>query len=241
MRWHLIEGEAGCDFAREQDFVAIVVDALRASATAAMLFQAGATEILVTREVDTALEAKRAWAGALLYGERDGIPPEGFDHGNSPLEVEHAAGKRVIFTTTTGANRLVHCWGARAVYMGSPVNATAVVRAAASHGADVVIIPAGLTGHPHFDAQEDWAGAAWLAQCAGGALGEGRARFEYWQQRIADEGLTSLFETAPHAKNLRHLGFDKDIAFCAKPDQTQATPHAVDRNDFGVLLRNANA
>jgi 2-phosphosulfolactate phosphatase len=225
----------------EHDCVAIVVDALRASATAAMLFHEGALEILVAREVEAARQARRAWPGALLYGERDGLPPEGFDHGNSPQEASHAAGKRVIFTTTTGANRLVHCWGARAAYMGSPVNARAVVAAAVTHGCDVVVIPAGLTGHPHFDAQEDWAGAAFLAQCANAVVGEGRARCDYWQARIASEGLTTLFESAPHATHLRHLGFESDIPFCAQVDLTGAVPMAVDRNAHGVLLRNANA
>ena len=35
--WHFIEGEAGCAFAVEQQCAALVVDSLRASATAAML------------------------------------------------------------------------------------------------------------------------------------------------------------------------------------------------------------
>lgn len=241
MRWHLIEGEVGCTYAVEHDCVAIVVDALRASATAAMLLHEGALEILAVCEVETALEARRSWPGALLYGERNGVPPEGFDHGNSPLEAGAAAGRRVIFTTTTGAHRLVHCWGARAAFMGSPVNATAVIQAAVAQGTDIVLIPAGLTGHPRIDAQEDWAAAAFLAHRAGAVIGEGRAHYEYWQKRIDNEGLTQLFESAPHAQQLRRLGFDQDIPYCAQVDLTEAVPIAVDRNAHGVLLRNANA
>ena len=56
MPWHFIEGEAGCRYAVEHGCVAIVVDALRASATAAMLLDAGATRILAVREVAEARE-----------------------------------------------------------------------------------------------------------------------------------------------------------------------------------------
>ncbi len=85
MWWHIIEGEAGCDYARERGCVAVVVDALRASATAAMLLHHGARSILAVREVEEALTAKTKHADALLFGERGGLPPEGFDFGNSPL------------------------------------------------------------------------------------------------------------------------------------------------------------
>jgi 2-phosphosulfolactate phosphatase len=168
-------------------------------------------------------------------------PPKASTTATARKRPAHAAGKRVIFTTTTGANRLVHCWGARAAYMGSPVNARAVVQAAVTHGCDVVVIPAGLTGHLHFDAQEDWAGAAFLAQCANAVVGEGRARCDYWKARIASEGLTTLFETAPHATQLRHLGLDSDIPFCAQVDLTEAVPSPWTATRTRVLLRNANA
>ena len=49
--WHLIEGEAGCRFAVEKGCVAVVVDALRASATAAMLLERGARELVVVRPI----------------------------------------------------------------------------------------------------------------------------------------------------------------------------------------------
>ncbi len=56
--WHIVEGEAGCRFAADRSAVAVVVDALRASATAAMLLDAGATELLVVRTVSEAFAAR---------------------------------------------------------------------------------------------------------------------------------------------------------------------------------------
>lgn len=236
MKCHLIEGAAGCDYAVERQCVAVVVDALRASATAAYLLHAGATEIVVVREVEDAYAAHRAYPGALLAGERGGLPPEDFDLGNSPRQVETAAGRRVIFTTTTGAGRLIACWGAPAVYMGSTVNAAAVARAAASHGRDVVLIPAGLMDDPGFIAQEDWVAATAVAIALDVAVGEGAGRFQYWRARIESEGLPYLFATAPHAEKLRAVGLDADIPFCAQLDSVSAVPLVLGRNQFGVTV-----
>lgn len=239
IHWHIIEGEAGCRFAVEKRAVAVVVDALRASATAAMLLDAGACELWVVREVEGAFALRNRLPGAMLYGERGGLPPEGFDFGNSPREVEAARDRQVIFTTTTGAGRLVSAWGAQALYLGATINASAVTRAVAGHDCDVVLIPAGLTGDPDFDAQEDWAAATAIAMSAGKIhLGEGAAAFVDWRQRIEAEGLENLFRTAPHAGKLREAGLEADIAFCAQKDITNAVPEAVRREGDAIVVRN---
>lgn len=237
MQWHLMEGEAGCEFAVAHNCTAVVVDALRASATAAMICDAGALSVLVVREVDEALRAGAALPDALLYGERDGIPPAVFHYGNSPQEAHYANGKSVIFTTTNGAARLVSAWGAHAILMGTTTNATATARVATELGRDVVLIPAGLTSDPNFDAQEDWCASVAIAMKAGGTIGEGRAMFDTWRARIEDEGIEALFAKAPHAGKLRKIGMESDVAWCAQVDVTTAVPQAVSRTEYGVILK----
>lgn len=237
-RWHFIEGEAGCRFAVERGCAAIVVDALRASATAAMMLEAGAAELLVCREVEEARALKAEDPDVLLFGERGGLPPEGFDGGNSPREVGACKGRTVIFTTTTGAGRLVACWGAAAVLLGTAVNAAACVRAAMACANDVVMIPAGLMHDPYFDAQEDRAAAAYLASLAldqGAMLGEGTAACQGWIERIQAEGLEALFDSAPHAEKLRKAGLEADVSLCARTDLTAAVPCAAER--VGAAVR----
>jgi len=240
VRWHLIEGKAGCEYAVENHSVAVIVDALRASATAAMILDAGATELLVVRTVDEALALKRETPDRLLFGERGGLPPEGFDFGNSPREAFAAKGKRIAFTTTTGAQRLIDAFGSVAVYMGTTLNASAVIAAAARHNTDVVLIPAGLEGDPTFDAQEDWVAATLLASRAGGEIGRGRERFEHWQRRIESEGVAALFYGAPHARKLRAVGLEADIDYCAQIDIVSAVPVVVERTSAGVRIGDAS-
>ena len=225
--WHIIEGAEGCAFALKHGCVAVVVDALRASATAAMLLDAGARELLVVQEIEDAWALKRAYPEALLFGERGGLPPSGFDCGNSPRDVSRAAGRTVIFTTTTGAGRLVACRDAPASFMGTTVNASAVARAAVAQDRDVVLIPAGLMSDPKFDPQEDWVAAAAIAARAGARIGEGAQLYHHWRGRIEEQGIARLFATAPHAEKLRRVSLGEDIAFCARVDATSAVPWAV--------------
>ncbi len=249
MQVHLVEGAEGCQFARECGGVAVIVDALRASATAAMLLDAGATEILAVRTVEEAFEARAELPDALLYGERGGLPPEGFDHGNSPAEAGAARGRRVVFTTTTGAGRLVEAWGAAAVMMGSPVNGSAAARhaaaLAAAAGTDVVVVPAGLMDEPDHDAQEDRAASVFLArlilETPGATPGRGEPMLRHFGARLASEGLAALFHGAPHAENLRRINKTADIDLCARVDATRSVPLATARHPLGVVMRAAAA
>ncbi len=246
MRWHFIAGKDGCRYAIENECTAIVVDALRASATAAFMLRAGATEILAVREIEEALSLKAKLPDALLAGERGGLPPEGFDLGNSPRDVSIVRDKRVIFTTTTGAGRLIQSWGAPIIYMGSTVNATAVARAAAAHQRDVVLVLAGLMTDPAYSAQEDWVGAAAIAMAAERAcglveVGEGGHRYTYWRDRIHCDGIPLLFESAPHAQNLREAGLAGDIGFCAAVDSVATVPMAVAFGGLAVRVIDAPA
>lgn len=227
MTWHIIEGEPGTRYAVEHGAVAVIVDALRASATAAALLEAGATAIHCFDSVDAALRARAQHPGALLYGERGGLPPEGFDYGNSPLEAPHAAGRPVLFTTTTGTARLAESARAPAAYMGSCVNALALIGRLTDHTEDIVLVPAGKSGDPDFDADEDWAAAAFIAQLADAEIGEGAVWYREWRQRLEWEGLEPWFRRSRHGQRLIELGFEADVAACSKPNIFDAVPRRI--------------
>jgi 2-phosphosulfolactate phosphatase len=222
---HLMSGEEGCHWAREQKAVAVVVDALRASATITILLQQGALDVLVVKEVDEAYAYRRAHPDTLLVGERGGLKVDGFDFGNSPTEIRHAdvQGKRVVFTSTTGAQRLVDCLGASGVVVGTTINASAVARQVASmaqaENIPIVIIPAGLATDPSVVADEDWLGATALAGRMGFPIHQASERsFQQYQQLIQSAGLLEGFLTSAHGQKLVRLGFMDDIRLCAQVD-----------------------
>jgi len=236
----MIQGLDGCRFAVEHRCVAVIVDALRASATAAMLLDAGATELIFVKTVEDAYAAKAAYPDALLAGERGGLPPAGFDIGNSPRTVGMANGRRVIFTTTTGSQWLIESWGAAAVFMGTTVNASAVAQAAVdaaqAANTDIVWIPAGLSTDPAFSAQEDWVAATVIASIADVEVKEGRAEYDHWRARIEQEGVPALFHSAPHAAKLRAVNLADDLDYCSQVNLTDQVPVAVARTAEGIIV-----
>lgn len=104
--------------------VAVVIDVLRMTTTAAALLAGGMRRLTIVAETDAAL-AHAASSGALLFGERMGLPYPGFDGGNSP--VEHAkrdyGGRSAILCTTNGSKAVGLVAGARHVLLGAIVNA----------------------------------------------------------------------------------------------------------------------
>jgi 2-phosphosulfolactate phosphatase len=223
---HLLAGEEGCDWARRHQAVAMVVDALRASATITLLLQRGAADVIVVKEVDEAYAYRDVHPEAVLVGERGGLKVAGFDFGNSPTEIQRAdvLGKQVVFTSTTGAQRLVDCLGASAIVVGTPINATAVAHHAAalarSANVPIVIIPAGLATDPAVVAKEDWLGAVVLAAHMPDVPLSAAAApsFQRYQQVIRTVGLLAGFLDSAHGRKLVQLGFTEDIHLCAQVD-----------------------
>src|SRR5439155_6458054 len=66
--------------------ITIVVDVLRASSSIVTLLDRGCRSIGLAESVETARSAAKEIKEVILCGEVGGLPPYGFDHGNSPSE-----------------------------------------------------------------------------------------------------------------------------------------------------------
>jgi 2-phosphosulfolactate phosphatase len=92
--------------------------------------EAGAREVIPCLEVEEAREiaASMPRSQFVLAGERGGLPIDGFDLGNSPLECDPAAvaGRTIVMTTTNGIRAMARCRTAETVLIGGFVNAGAL-------------------------------------------------------------------------------------------------------------------
>ncbi|MCS7185956.1 MAG: 2-phosphosulfolactate phosphatase [Armatimonadetes bacterium] len=233
---YIAVGERGCQLANELEAIAIVVDALRASATLTSLFERGVFEVWVVAELEQAWQLKQEMPDALLIGERNSIKIEGFDFSNSPTEIweaENLSGKRAIFTSTTGARRILGCQGASAVLVGSTVNATAVAKVArevsGKQNRPVVIVASGVYGHGDEWATEDIAAAWAIAEKIGFTVKEAPSQ----PVGILDE----IFATSLHGRELLALGLKEDVRWCAQVDLVSAVPQVYGFNRNSAILR----
>lgn len=206
--------------------VAVVFDVLRATTMMAALLDAGATGIRAVGEVETALECRQADPTVLLAGERGGIPPKGFDLGNSPVRIDPAlvAGRTVVMTTTNGTAAVGRASEASVCLMGSLTNLDALAEALRSLDQNTLLICSGTDGG-RSDEDELAAGLlldrlrAWnrtdaaddVADRATGAIG-------------ASGGIPAAVERSWHARRLVELGFSDDVAYCARLSVTRTVP-----------------
>jgi 2-phosphosulfolactate phosphatase len=140
----------------------IVVDVLRAFSTAAYAFSRGAEKIILTGDVDEALSLKSQTPNSRAMGEVGGLPPDGFDFGNSPTQIleEDLTGINLIQRTGAGTQGAVRCKNADVLLASSFVVADATIRYVNSLApADVTFV---ITGETFRGGDEDFACAEYL-------------------------------------------------------------------------------
>jgi len=229
---YLTRGKEGCALAERLGAIAIVVDALRASATLAALLEHGISRILVIASVEDARAHAACEPDALLVGERGGERLDGFHLGNSPLEIIAApdfAARTAIFTSSNGAQRLAACLHAHRTLVGSVSNAGAVVewtrRTAVADQRPVVLIAAGQYPDENFISPEDESTCAYLAARLGLPIAaDAQAAFAHLEREFILHGLADIFHHSAHAQRLMKIGYSEDVLFCARADTLRTLP-----------------
>lgn len=150
------------DQAEEATGLVVVIDVLRAFSTAAYALAAGALEIVCVATVAEALTVRDELPGTLVMGEVDGLQPDGFDLGNSPLELRDRdlLGRRIVHRTSAGTQGVVRSRNAEVVLAASFVCAEATVRHLRSLDPPTVTFV--ITGRDDRDGDEDQACADWI-------------------------------------------------------------------------------
>lgn len=197
--------------------VAIMVDALRASTTITIALEK-IPYIIPTREIEEALAMVQEHQ-AFTAGERRGATIEGFDTGNSPIEIQKFSGKALIITTSNGTRILEGIKGNALI--GSFINSQAVARKASEIAVDhIEIVMAGVRGR---FAIEDFLGAGEIISHL-----QDHELDEMAQAAVLaiqdPESVNQYVKNSRSALNLKKLGFGKDVDFCLQRDISKVVP-----------------
>ena len=222
----------------------IVVDVLRASSSIVTLLEREAARVVAAPSIDDARSLKSQLPDHLLCGERGGLPPEGFDYGNSPAEFARAelAGRGVILATSNGTRILAALAEAPMVLVGCLLNRAACARAALEmareRGLDISVVCSAAHGGSTF-VLEDALGAGAIVDAAISAVPEleagGAARFARDAFVGASRDLTAAVASAHHARELAEAALGEDVAYCARLDASTVVP-VLERGEDGVLI-----
>lgn len=205
--------------------VVVLIDVLRTCTTAPVLFDGGVSSLALTPSLRRARHA--ATAGQLLVGERQGVPPEGFNHGNSPRLLAEAdlGGRSVIMVSENAPRWLELLEDAHTVLLGSLYNAAAVARVVADlKPRRVDLVASGFGAEPDLD---DAVAAALIARLVREHLPEaeyiGATRFATTLARALPDPLDALWRSVA-GQYLRSIGLEEDIAFAARVSASTSVP-----------------
>jgi 2-phosphosulfolactate phosphatase len=226
--------------------VCVVVDVLRASSSIVTLLERGARHVVAARDTAEARALQKRLPGHLLCGEEHGLPPEGFDYGNSPSEFARVdlGGKAVILATSNGTRVLAGLAEAPALLVGALLNHTAAAQAAVSvgreRGLDIVVVCSAAYGGSTF-VLEDALGAGAIVDAALGLDNPPEpgdaARFARDAFSVAQRDLPAAVASAYHAGELVEAGLGGDVAYCSRLDVSGAVPIVEAGQEGEIILR----
>jgi 2-phosphosulfolactate phosphatase len=210
----------------------LVVDLFRATTTLASFFEHGGKCCRLAEEVEEALLLKKVLGpGWILAGERNALPPEGFDLGNSPrafLSLDPGKWEGLILTTSNGTRGLLRASRqGGTVFAACAQNAGAAAGKANASGERITILCCGQKGKP---ALEDTLCAGLLVERL---LSESDMRLPGKGARKAlaawvNSGRTlEAAKASEHARRLVELGFSEDLDFCCQVDGLRAVPRVA--------------
>lgn len=222
MNVNIVFGEDGARDATRRDAVVVVIDALRASATAATALALGARKVIPAGTIEEA-RSYRGRSRYVIAGERNGVKIPDFDFGNSPTELRHhqhlIAGKTLVLTTSNGTRVVRAADGARVILMGTTINARATAQAAfefaREHERDIALVATGENGK---HAEEDFVGARQIARALS------RLGANVVPADCKDEDALAVFLRTHSAHVLFELGYDADVHYCARSNVYAVAP-----------------
>jgi 2-phosphosulfolactate phosphatase len=214
-----------------------VIDVLRATTTMCAALANGARACVPVGTIEDAMRLAQTLERReiLLAGERGAVRIDGFDLGNSPLEMTEQVvhGKTVIMTTTNGTEALLATGLAAGVYIAAGVNLSAAVaraKAVLEETDDLLILCAGREGE--FGLDDAYAAGRLIL----GAIGGSRTRQGFNDAALVCLDLARRYSTwlrpllaARAGRELVRLGFRDDVVLAATEDRYPLLPQFADR------------
>ena len=199
------------------DSIVVVIDVLRATSVISTAFHYGIKEIIPVQSLE---EAKnyQGKANHIVAAERNAMPVDGFDYGNSPFHYmnDKVKDKTLVLTTTNGTKALEIAKHHKTI-TASFVNFDAVVDYLILQNKDVILLCSGWKG---FFNLEDSIFAGKLAEkLMNNAFQNSNdstlAAIELFHSSEAD--LLSFLSNSSHRKRLKNLNMEEDTKFCLNP------------------------
>lgn len=207
------------------DTIVIIIDVLRATSAICTAFEHGVEKIIPVATVEEARTYKDK--GFLVGAERNGLPVDGFDFGNSPFHYmgDHIKGKTIVLTTTNGTQAIEAAKDAYKVVIGSFLNIDALCSWLIKEDKNVLLLCSGWKNK--FNLEDAVFAGAVTDEISNRsdkfALGDACLALKYLYQ-MAKENPNKFLSHSSHKERLAALNLKEDIRYCLTPNQTKVIP-----------------
>ncbi len=207
------------------DTVVVIIDVLRATSAICTAFEHGVEKIIPVATMEEAKAYKEK--GFLVGAERNGLPVEGFDFGNSPYHYmgEHVKGKTIVLTTTNGTQAIEAAKDAYKVVIGSFLNISALCDWLINENKDVLLLCSGWKNK--FNLEDAVFAGAVTDEISNRTdkfnLGDGCLALKYLY-KMAKENPNKFLTHSSHKERLAALNLKADVKYCLTPDKTKIIP-----------------
>lgn len=216
------------------DTVVVIIDILRATSAICAAFEHGVDKIIPVATVDEARAYKEK--GFLVGAERNGMPLDGFDFGNSPFHYmgDHVKGKTIVLTTTNGTQAIEAAKDAYKVVIGSFLNIDALCAWLLNENKNILLLCSGWKNKFNL---EDAVFAGAVTDAISNTtdkynLGDACLALKYLYQ-MAKKNPNTFLSHSSHKERLAALNLKEDVRYCLTPNQTKVIPIYRD----GALVR----
>lgn len=215
--------------------VTVIIDVLRASSTITTALANGAKGVIPVRSMGDAsqIAAKIGSNNFLLCGEKDGIKIQDFDLGNSPFEYteEVVKDKTIVLTTTNGTVAIQQALLASNIYIASFLNAECMLTHLKEKHADdeIVLICSGWKGR--ISIEDTLCAGYFIHALYGDVLNEDLtdgAKVALAAYTECKDNLSEALAKSNHAKRLRNIIDQDDIAYCSQFNIFEVLPTLKD-------------
>ena len=212
---------------------AVVIDVFRFTTTILTALEAGIESFYPVKDVEEAFSCKRENPQLLLAGERNALPIQGFDFGNSPLDHvgKSYGGEKLVCCTTNGTKAIYAAKGASEIILASIRSAQAVANYLVSQNREVVFLPAGL--HGMFSLEDTWCAGLILSYLPVTEWGDGAKVAQLLQAQIPVAELSQ----SVHGRRLQSLDLQADLAYCLERNVSSAVVYWDQKTGWGALRR----
>jgi 2-phosphosulfolactate phosphatase len=197
-----------------RDTTVVVFDVLRATSSMITGLAHGVTCFFPVKTVEAGRGWKERQPELLLAGERNGVPPPGFDLGNSPTEFRNVRGRRIIMTTTNGTAALERARGAKTVLVGALLNMTALANLIQSSAPRELLLVCAGTGD-RFSLEDAVAAGALLARLKRSDYSDAALMVHALYAQVRAD-LHACLCNSQNGRALLALGKEKDVQDCSQ-------------------------